>query len=492
MVPSWDGTFYVIDMYRGVSQDYPYQTSYLKNYIEENGLADHRGLGRVYRVVHEDYELDSEKPSMSDDTPQELVGHLTHPNGWWRDTAQQLLVQRADEEAVEPLRDLDLNSDNEKARLHALWSLDGMQTMGVEGAVNAEMVMSALNDPWWAIRASGIRLAEPWLREGEESMLGSVMDLLEDEHWQVRRQLAASLGELPEDQRFGPLVEVLSLYGNQDQVTVDAVLSGLAGLEEEFLDIWLQQDNPHADVAGMLAGAIAKPKDVDMVENLIDLATNPDLPEEVRARMLHGMAQGLEGADGDVGGGPVAGGRAGGRPPGMRPERPPVIQIDISEAPTELLSILDSAEGRLVEAARYAEATLGWPGKPRPEGRVRTEEEEQLYQMGQQLYSATCAACHGQDGQGTPVGKSLAGAPLVNMGGEVFTAILLQGKEGDMGLMPPQTTLSDEQLAAIITYVRGSFGNTSDPINEIAVGEYRQMLSYRTIPWTEEELIELD
>jgi mono/diheme cytochrome c family protein/HEAT repeat protein len=492
MVPSWDGTFYVIDMYRGVSQDYPYQTSYLKNYIEENGLADHKGLGRVYRVVHADYELDTEKPSMSDDTPLELVSHLTPPNGWWRDTAQQLLVQRADEEAVPALRDLVLNSDNEKARLHALWTLDGMQSMGVDGAVNAEMVMSALNDPWWAIRASGIRLAEPWLREGEESMLGSVMDLLEDEHWQVRRQLAASLGELPEDQRFGPLVEVLSLYGNQDQVTVDAVLSGLAGLEEEFLDIWLQQDNPHADVAGMLAGAIAKPKDVDMVENLIDLATNPDLPEEVRARMLHGMAQGLEGADGDVGGGPVAGGRAGGRPPGMRPERPPVIQIDISEAPTELLSILDSAEGRLVEAARYAEATLGWPGKPRPEGRVRTEEEEQLYQMGQQLYSATCAACHGQDGQGTPVGKSLAGAPLVNMGGEVFTAILLQGKEGDMGLMPPQTTLSDEQLAAIITYVRGSFGNTSDPINEIAVGEYRQMLSYRTIPWTEEELIELD
>lgn len=492
MVPSWDGTFYVIDMYRGVSQDYPYQTSYLKNYIEENGLADHKGLGRVYRVVHTDHELSTEKPSMSDDSPIELVAHLSHPNGWWRDTAQQLLVQRADAEAVPALRDLVLSSDNEKARLHALWTLDGMAKMGVDGALNINMVLTALDDSWWAIRASGIRLAEPWLREGDQAMFDSVMSLLDDPHWQVRRQLAASLGELPQNQRVGALMEVLNQYGNQDQVTVDAALSGLNGMEEEFLALWLQQNNPHADVAGMLAGAIAKSMDVDTVENLIATATNPDLPEELRARMLHGMAQGLEGADGDVGGGIVAGGRAGGRPPGMRPERPPIIRLDISEEPAELLSVVENSEGRLAEAAAYLEATLGWPGKPRVEGRVRTEAEEQLYQMGEQLYAATCAACHGQEGQGTPVGKSLAGAPLVNMGGEVFTAILLQGKEGDMGLMPPQTTLSDEQLAAIITYVRGAFGNTSDPVNEVAVGEYRQMLSYRTIPWTEEELIELD
>jgi len=492
MVPSWDGTFYVIDMYRGVSQDYPYQTSYLKNYIEEHGLADHRGLGRVYRVVHSDYELDSEKPSMSDDTPLELVGHLTHPNGWWRDTAQQLLVQRADEEAVPALRDLVLNSDNEKARLHALWTLDGMETMGVEGAVNANMVQTALDDSWWAIRASGVRLAEPWLQEGDTAMLDSVMSLLEDQHWQVRRQLAASLGELPEDQRIEPLIDVLSLYGDQDQTTVDVAISGLAGMEEEFLDLWLQQDAPHADVAGMLAGAMAKPKDVDTVEHLIDLATNSDLPEEVRARMLHGMAQGLEGADGRVRSDGVAGGRAGGAPPGMRPDRPAVIQVDISAEPSELLALIADVEGRLGDAARYAEATLGWPGKPRVEGRPRTEVEEQLFQQGAQIYASTCAACHGPEGLGTAAGKSLAGSPFVNMGGEVFTAIMLQGKEGDTGLMPPQSTMNDQQLASVITYVRGAFGNTSSPLNEIAVGEYRQMLSYRNIPWTEEELIELD
>jgi len=78
------------------------------------------------------------------------------------------------------------------------------------------------------------------------------------------------------------------------------------------------------------------------------------------------------------------------------------------------------------------------------------------------------------------------------MGGEVFAAILLQGKEGNTGLMPPQPTMTDEQLASVITYVRGAFGNTSNPLNAIAVGEYRQMLSFRKIPWTEEELIELD
>lgn len=487
VVNGWDGSIYVIDMYRGVSQDYPYQTDYLRSYINENELWQHTGLGRVYRVVHTDTELDDEKPSMSDDTPLELVEHLSHPNGWWRDTAQQLLVQRADPEAIPALVELARNSDNQHARLHALWTLSGLTDMGLD-ALDAETVSAALDDDWWGLRAAGVRLSESWLREGDETMLAAVLANMDDGHWQVRRQLAASLGELPEGQRMQPIMDLLTRYGDQDAVVVDAALSGLGGLEEEFLALWLEQETPHADVAGMLTGAVAKSMDVATVEQLIATATDPEHPDAVRAAMLHGMAQGLEGADGDSGGGVVAGGRAGSRPPGMRPERPPVIQLDINAEPEALTALVEEAEGQLADAAAYAEAVLGWPGKPREEGRARTEAEEQLFQAGEEIYAAVCAACHGPDGQGTAVGVSLVGSPYVNAGGDVFAAIMLQGKEGDMGLMPPQLSMDDEELAAVMTYVRGSFGNTADPVNEVAVGEYRQLFSHRTTPWTEEEL----
>ncbi len=73
-----DGTLYVIDMYRGVVQDIAYQTEYLNTYIKEHDLAMPVGLGRIYRVVHDSMER-GPRPSMSDDTPAELVAHLSHP-----------------------------------------------------------------------------------------------------------------------------------------------------------------------------------------------------------------------------------------------------------------------------------------------------------------------------------------------------------------------------------------------------------------------------
>jgi mono/diheme cytochrome c family protein len=59
-------------------------------------------------------------------------------------------------------------------------------------------------------------------------------------------------------------------------------------------------------------------------------------------------------------------------------------------------------------------------------------------------------------------------------------------------LMPPLgTTLSDDQIADVLTYVRRSWGNQASAVDPEAVADTRKQTAGRTRPWTEKELLEL-
>ena len=89
-----DGTLYIVDMYRGVIQQRADITEYLRDHIVKHKLEQPNGLGRIYRVVHETTKRDTASAA-AQLTGAQLVERLSHPNGWWRDTAQRLLVERA-------------------------------------------------------------------------------------------------------------------------------------------------------------------------------------------------------------------------------------------------------------------------------------------------------------------------------------------------------------------------------------------------------------
>jgi predicted lipoprotein with Yx(FWY)xxD motif/cytochrome c5 len=83
----------------------------------------------------------------------------------------------------------------------------------------------------------------------------------------------------------------------------------------------------------------------------------------------------------------------------------------------------------------------------------------EVMEKGQQLYATFCAACHQADGSGN-IGPSLRGS--ANMGDVAFVA--RQIRDG-MSEMPGfGGILSNEDLAAVATYVRGSFGNDFPPL----------------------------
>src|SRR5690606_20446168 len=181
--------------------------------------------GRIWRLTHDTTQRDR-KPQLSKETPAGLVKYLEHPNGWWRDTAQILLVQRQDTSVVPEVRRLARSAADWRTKLHAMGVLDGL------GALDVETVQAALKDPHPDVRAWGIRWSEQWIGEPGHPLAAQVLALIDDPNWIVRRQLAATIGELPAPQRIDAAVQILQRYGG-DAITVDAVISGLHTLEQE-------------------------------------------------------------------------------------------------------------------------------------------------------------------------------------------------------------------------------------------------------------------
>jgi len=156
MITAPDGTLYIVDMYRGIIQqaNWTRKGSYLREQIEAHDLQKEIGRGRIYRLRHEGFEP-GPKPHMLDETPAEWVQHLSHPNGWWRDTAQKLLVLRRDLSVVPALEKL-ATSDaaDPRPRLHALWTLEGLS------ALEDKLILRALKATEPQVRMAGLRLAE--------------------------------------------------------------------------------------------------------------------------------------------------------------------------------------------------------------------------------------------------------------------------------------------------------------------------------------------
>lgn len=231
-----DGTLYIADMYRGIIEHRISVTEYLRDQILARKLEGPTGYGRIYRVVHQSTVRDRVDP-FARATPQQLVDALGHPNGWRRDTAQRLLVERGVRTVVPSLARLATSAPDWRTRVHALWTLDGLD------AIEPATVAAALEDSVRDVRVSAIRLAERWLAENGHSIQTAVLKRLDDSDWAVHQQLAASIGALPAGTRESAAIQVLERYGD-DPVVMDATLSGLRGSELQVLERLLARD-PH-------------------------------------------------------------------------------------------------------------------------------------------------------------------------------------------------------------------------------------------------------
>jgi mono/diheme cytochrome c family protein len=304
----------------------------------------------------------------------------------------------------------------------------------------------------------------------------------------VRRQLTATFGAYPADARVAPILEMIARHGD-DPMIIDAAISGLRGQEEAVLSQLLGTNAPNLDAVAMLTATVTKRREAASVQRLLELAVDGGRATPQRVALLTGAAAGLRGGPA-LFGGAVAGGRAGAGGPAIAR---PVREFDVPARPAALAALADGT-GNLADAARTLLPMFRWPGKPATAGAPapaqRTPEQEQLFARGKALYATDCQGCHGEQGQGIAnVGAALAASRLVNADPSVGMRILTAGKEGTIGLMPPAgQTMSDEDLAAVLTFVRGSWGNPGAPLSPAEVKTLRARYAERTTPWTDAEL----
>jgi putative membrane-bound dehydrogenase-like protein len=224
-----DGTLHIVDMYREVVEDPVYVPAELIKAGQVN-VAGGRERGRIYRLAPPDFNV-PRPPRLGTANTTELVAQLENPNSWWRETAQRLIYERQDPTAIDPLRKLTAHSRSPLARLHALWSLDGLQ------GLRDSDIAGALIDSSAGVREHAVRLAErAFLRDPE--LVTRVLPLASDPAARVRFQVALTIGEAvsaPSGARSA------AERGRRAGPMLDAAISGLARIaESDASDAWIR------------------------------------------------------------------------------------------------------------------------------------------------------------------------------------------------------------------------------------------------------------
>ncbi|HEX9368260.1 MAG TPA: c-type cytochrome [Vicinamibacterales bacterium] len=227
-----DGTLYIADMYHGIIQELQWSGpgSYLRAKIEQYKLDKVVSLGRIWRLRYDGRAAvpatgtnigqpaipaiapHFASPRMYSESAAQLVEHLTHPNGWWRDMAQRLLILRQDTSVVPALRQMARSAEppsrpqaasaspadanggggNLLARFHAMWTLEGL------GALDAALVRDAMKDANPRMRVQALRVSETLYKAGDKSFADDYRALTKDPDPNVviQAMLSASLFKL--------------------------------------------------------------------------------------------------------------------------------------------------------------------------------------------------------------------------------------------------------------------------------------------------------
>ncbi|MBN7812331.1 c-type cytochrome [Algoriphagus sp. H41] len=473
-----DGALYVADMYQGIVQHGSYMTPYLQEQTRKRGLDSPGHMGRIWRMVPKGAAL-GQTPKLSQASNEELIAYLSHEDGWYRDMAQRLLVERNEPASVPGLKSLAKAGRSELGRFHALWALEGM------GKVDPELLLGLLEKDTDLLRATALRqLEKPAIQNPalnsriEEVVLAWPKDVSE----KLSLQLALSAGIFSPEAKGEILIRIQRRHGNLALMR-DAMLSSLEGEEYGFLkrlladQAWNEATPDREILLEMLTMATVTHGDPAEIIGLLAFADVPTLGWKEET-ILGGMA--IKAAEADRLG-LVALTEA----PGIfaRPDLP----LDAGKA--EMLKRLFSWPGYQPEKTLAAVGNLD-------------EKAMKQFALGRTKYLTSCAGCHGSNGRGASrMGPPLAGSEWVT-GDEVrLSLILLHGIEGPievagrkydapeiLPVMPSHSTMDDGDIAAVLTYIRNEWGNQAPPVTGRTVGSTRHLNQGRVYPWSAAEL----
>ncbi len=452
-----DGALYLVDMYRGIIQHKGFLTHYLIANIKDRNLEQPISMGRIWRIVPD--KSVAKLPALPTDTAK-LAESLNNPNGWVRDTAQRLLVEKKDAATVPAVAAV-VKNGTPLGKIHALWTLEGL------AAATPDIIGTALKDKDAKVRATAIRLAD-------RSLAGDLAKLVSDPSTDVQIALGFALSVFPEAQEA---TIALAKKAGANPIVRDAILSGLRGRELEVLEALGASKSP--EFASALSSAVMNERRSARVKKLLVLIAAQPANSPAQLAML-------EGASGK-----------------NAPKNAPKFKLLYleSEAP-ELAKLSTSADGKAKPLLALLDTRVAWAGKPGvpppPVVKPLSPGEQKLFATGQQVYSTLCTACHQPNGQGMDgLAPSLIDSEWVLGNPDILPKIVINGLTGPIKVngqswaleMPPLgAALSDEQVAGVLTYIRREWDHTAAPIALDVVGKIRAETKSRTKGWTAEEL----
>jgi len=488
-----DGYLYIADMYRGVIQHKTYLTEYLKKQIRERNLETPLNMGRIYRVRLQDGKTRGPFPKISILPTPMLVELLSHEDGWYRDTAQRLIVERralaavdgpahwpaggpVHGDVVDSLRVLLRDAPRWQTRLAALGCLAGLAGHGAGGS-------------------STDGAAGDVSRSVDSALGGDLIDAMSDPHPAVVTRaidLSYQLGRVVDS---GPTPAVQRLLAVRDRATgspdvsLQATFAAAAGssLSAEHAAFILQNLDSAVARSALIAGLpsgrsaeVATPSEAEgesaMGAVLLQLTKRgawPHRPDDVKtldvlvatllrttpaARLeLVELAAACYERERNQSTGEASGKAAERSGAGslmvrriidsMRLMADEPQPIKLSGVPTLWLRLagesrnrggelkVNSSEpGALAAEMERAVNYFEWPGRPvvkrAKAGRMLTLAERDQFELGKLLYSK-CVGCHMEDGQGAP-GQAPTLVASTILGGRPDRAVkvLLHGLQG--------------------------------------------------------------
>jgi len=435
-----DGALYVVDMYKGVIQHAPYMTEYLREETLKRGLDKPVNMGRIWRIAskEKDRKPTSDLSAMS---PLELVEQLKNENGWTRDTAQRLLVEKGDTTIVSELEKVALG-ENPLAQLHALWTLEGM------GIKDSDLYLKVLKSKNEKVVQTALRLLTDIVSRGPDiskSLKNFINENYDSSEATVKMQMILASKEVDSNVAFDVFSKFLSDYGELP-VTRDIVMSSLQGREFSMFDYLLDGEefkkyNQNNEIFfEMLATAIANSEVENEITKLQKLGSSVDKENDwINTAITNGIAN-----------------------------------SNIKETTDIAIS----------------------------NGNI----DSKLFAEGRQKYLNLCASCHGTAGEGMPrFAPPLKQSEWVTENEQKLVMIILHGMEGPVTVngkqydipdilpnMPSFTTLQDEDIAAIATYIRNTWGHAAPEVTRRTVSSIRFRTQGKLSPWTTTELDSLE
>ena len=287
-----DGALYLLDMQRDVIEHPDYIP---KKLLDTLDLRAGQDRGRIYRIAPRNWPKARELPGNVPVTHR--VALLASPNQWTRLTAQRLIVTRQEHAAVPALESLAASPDP-IARLHALWTLHGLN------ALPEPLLLSAIASAKPEVRANAVQMGAERF-PNSKSVHDAIVRHVTDENAFVRFTALLALGSLPEPPLLPPVLETFwqdraapwmrraalaTLRDGQDLLVAPALL-GQAAIRSS--------DEPAAATAFReLANLIgAKPATTDgsrLTDPLLAVLASNTVSASIQIAFLEGLLEGLE------------------------------------------------------------------------------------------------------------------------------------------------------------------------------------------------------